>query len=258
MVLVVGGCASSPRTRRVEAVQKLEEDVEKLKQTKADKADSNVQLDDFKTELQLLSGKEEENAHLGKTSQKNLEKSNARIDKLIADYDQKIVTLEQQLKKQDEKNIEVEKKLADLEKQMGEKVQAHQKKVETSEHADVKMDYANGMKRFKAKEYSSAITLFTRYVQNFPSGRSTKNARFYLADSYYQKQDYQNAILKFEEFKEKHSKDTKIAEALYKQGLSFVSLGKKSDAQLFFNEIVSKYAESSYANKAKAELDKLK
>ena len=131
-------------------------------------------------------------------------------------------------------------------------------KAEKAQTSDVKADFSNGMKRFKNKEYASSITLFSRYIQNFPAGKSIKDARYYLADAYYAKKEYQDAILKFEEFKEKYPKDSHVPEALYKQGMSFVELGKKSDAKPFLTEVISNFPDSSFAKKAKGELEKIK
>lgn len=239
--LIFNGCASSPRAKRVEALQYLQEEVEKLKQTKADKADANVQLDDFKTELQILSGKVEEAEYAIKNDQKTVEQNNQRLDKVISDYDQKILALEKNIAELQEKIEEV-----------------GTKRKSQAAASDVKQDFTNGMKKYKEGDYSGAAALFARYAKNFPTGRSIQNARYFWADALYEAKDYQNAILKFEEYKEKYPKSDRVPEALYKQGLSFLHLGKKSDAKLFFSELVSSHGNSSFAKKAKSELDKLK
>lgn len=244
-LFLLNGCASSPRAKRMEALQYLQEEVEKLKQTKADKADANVQLDDFKTELQILSGKVEESEYAIKNNQKTSEQNNQRLDKVISDYDQKILSLE--------------KNIAELQEKIEEAGQRSEMKRKSQAAAsDIKLDFANGMKKYKEGEYSGAAALFSRYVKNFPTGKSIQNARYFWADALFEAKDYQNAILKFEEYKEKHPKSDRVSEALYKQGLSFLKLGKKSDAKLFFTELVSSHGSSSSAKKAKSELDKLK
>ena len=241
VILILNGCASSPRAKRVEALQYLQEEVEKLKKTKADKADANVELEDFKTELQILSGKVEEAEFAIKNHQKTVEQNNERLDKVISDYDQKILALEKSI-------AELQEKIED----------SGARKKSQSAASDIKLDFANGMKKYKGGDYSGAAALFSRYVKNFPSGKSIHNARYFWADALYEAKDYQNAILKFEEYKEKHSKSDRVPEALYKQGLSFLHIGKKTDAKLFFSELVSSHGSSSFAKKAKGELDKLK
>lgn len=240
-IFLLSGCASSPRSKRIEALQYLQEEMEKLKQTKADKADANVQLDDFKTELQILSGKVEEAEYAIKNNQKGFEKNNERLDKVISDYDQKILSLE--------------KRLAELDDRIEEAGTKHKAQAAAS---DIKLDFANGMKKYKGGDYSGAANFFARYAKNFPTGKSIPNARYFWADALYEAKNYQEAILKFEEFKEKYPKSDRVAEALYKQGLAFIQLGKKSDAKLFFTELVSSHGDSSFAKKAKSELEKLK
>lgn len=232
--LFLTSCASSPRTKRIEAIQKLQQDIEEIQSTKADKADTNVKIDDFKTELQIVSGKLDETEQLVRQTKAKQEQNSERLDQVIAEYDKKIVALEESISKLESKSA----------------------KPQSTENT--KFDYIEGYKRLQAKEFDEAIRLLSRYIKNFPTGRSIHDARFYLASATFQKKDFEAAILKYEEYKEKYPKGEKIPEALYQQGISFEQLGKKNDAKLFFSEVLSNHSKSPWAKKAQEALKKLK
>lgn len=259
-------CASTPRAKRVEVVKNLQEEVDKLKK---DRADLNVKIDDMKTEVEILSGKIEENQHFLRRTTDNLSRNNRRLDQIIAEYDKKLISMEDAIDVQQKKNKQTQAKISSFQSEVNQSLQGLRKKVTAAESArekaakaktktDVRYDYVNGFKRYKAKEYSSAVTLFSRYVKNFPAGRSVHNARYYLAESFFRMQDYQNAILKYEEYKEKYLKGKRVAEAIFKQALSFKGLGKIGDAKLFLEDLMANYPDSKFSKKAKIELGKLK
>lgn len=190
-LMLMFGCASSPRTRRVDILTKLQQEIDQLKQNKAD---SRVQIEDIKTEIQVLSGKLEETAHSLKNLEEQLVKNNENMNRLMADYDQKIKSLEE----------------------------THSKK------------------------------------QSSPEKTTVQESTFSLAEKHFSKKEYEEAILKYEEYKEKNPKGFKVSEAMYKQGLSFLALKKPADAKSFFEGIVSDFPKSPFAKKAKAELSKIK
>src|SRR3989338_169874 len=101
-------CASSPRKRRIEALEKTREEVDTLKQ---ERADINVRVDEVKTEIQVLSGKVEESQHALSNTEKTLQKQNEQLDQLIIDYDKKIVSLESLLDAEVKKNQELQERL---------------------------------------------------------------------------------------------------------------------------------------------------
>lgn len=246
-------CASSPRAKRVEAVKGMQEEMEVLKK---ERADANVKLDDMKTEIQILSGKIEENQHFLKKTHKWVEKNDERVNQLIADYDQKILSLETALEQEQKKDQETQEKLSALEIKMDELLRKPKKSASLG--PDARYDYLNGIKRFKEKDYDAAIILFSNYNKSFPAGRAIQDARYYLAEAHFEKKDYQNAILKYEEYKEKFPKGKRVAEAIYKQAMSFRTLGKKNDAKVFLQDLIVNHPQSEFAIKAKVDLKSLK
>jgi len=248
----LSGCATAERVKRVKTARQIEEDVEQLKETKADKADAHVKWDDLKTELQILSGKVEENQHFLREEKKKRNKHNERLDNMTAEYDKKILSLEETSHQNREALAELGRKLDAL----SEKLASFQapKKNAAEERTDIRLDYIHGMKRYRQKDYDAAILMLKRYIGNFPSGRFIHNARFFLGDAYFQKKVCEDAILKYEEYKEKYPQGEKVAEALYKQGICFKAIGKKADAKLFLEELISSHGDSPYAKRAKVAL----
>ncbi|HPI39395.1 MAG TPA: tetratricopeptide repeat protein [Pseudobdellovibrionaceae bacterium] len=74
------------------------------------------------------------------------------------------------------------------------------------------------------------------------------------ADTYFKNQEWKEAILNYEKYRETNPKGKKLDEATYKIGLCFLELKMSDEAKTFFEEVVRKYPNSSYVKKAKQKL----
>jgi TolA-binding protein len=91
-----------------------------------------------------------------------------------------------------------------------------------------------------------------------PSNAPVKGNSIEVADDYFAKKDYQNAILWYEKYREKFPNGKKIPEALLRMGLSFQALKMKEEAKGFYNELIQKFPKSEQAKAARARLAKIK
>ena len=83
---------------------------------------------------------------------------------------------------------------------------------------------------------------------------------FDLAQDYFAKKDFKNAILEYQKFIDANAKTKSklIPEAKYKIGLSFESLGLKDEAQSFYEELAAQNSQTEFGKKAKQKLAKIK
>ncbi len=81
---------------------------------------------------------------------------------------------------------------------------------------------------------------------------------FQIGEESFERKDWKKAILNFNKFRDSNPKSKKFGEATYKIGVSFQELGMKEEAKTFFDEVVSKFPNSSDAKKARTRLKSIK
>lgn len=149
----------------------------------------------------------------------------SKQDKQHTDRDRRLVSLEQQ-------NVELNKKIGVLTEEIG--------KLEG-----------------QITTIGSAMDAM-RTAQTQAAKAKPNQSSFESGEEHFQNKDWANAILRFSEYREANPKGKKYAEATYKIGASFESLGKKKEAKAFFEEVIENFPKSSFSSKAKDKLKKLK
>ncbi len=89
-------------------------------------------------------------------------------------------------------------------------------------------NYAFGLLR--QANYPAAEQSLRAFVQRYPSDPLAGNAQYWLGETYYVRQDYNNAATVFAEGYQKYPKGGKAADNLLKLGMSLGQLGQKADA----------------------------
>jgi len=120
---------------------------------------------------------------------------------------------------------------------------------------DETFEAAQGLLQKQA--YDGAKKKFDEYLKAAPKGKYVEEARFGLAESQYGTKDYEEAILTYQKLIKAYPKSKYIPEALYKQALSFLSLKDSASARLLLEKISKDYPKSAQAKKARAKLKSL-
>jgi tol-pal system protein YbgF len=107
-----------------------------------------------------------------------------------------------------------------------------------------------------AGKYDIAFQEFGEYLKYFSNTELAPNAQYYIADIYYRKADYANALTAFDAVLEKFPDNPKTPDAHYMKGMCLVKLGRNDSAAREFRDVYARYAEShpDIAAKAKAQL----
>lgn len=108
------------------------------------------------------------------------------------------------------------------------------------------------------------IVILNQELQNLKSGRESKvegdggkdKNLLEVADEHFAKKEWKKAILAYQRFRDQNPKSKKFAKATLRIGSSFQELGMNDEAKTFFEEVVSKFPDSSEAKTAKAKLKK--
>jgi TolA-binding protein len=107
-----------------------------------------------------------------------------------------------------------------------------------------------------AGKYDIAFQEFSDYLKCFSTTDLAPNAQYYLADIYYMKADYANALMAFDAVLEKFANNPKTPDARYMKAMCLVKLGKNDSAAREFRDIYALYLNDhpDIAAKAKAQL----
>ena len=124
-----------------------------------------------------------------------------------------------------------------------------------SKHTVLGIDDA--VKLFRNNRFEEAKPVFERYAKSGNARQKTR-AIFYLGEIAYREKDYKTAIANYGIIVEKYPDSPLITSAYYMIGKSFVNLGDKKKAKLFFDELISRYPKDKLSTDAAQELKKLK
>lgn len=118
------------------------------------------------------------------------------------------------------------------------------------------------MEQFESQDYSDAIKTFTALKERYPYSRYAILAELKLADAYFQREEYPQAIAAYEDFSRLHPKNEAIPYVLYQIGEShyrqLLSVDRDQSATkqaiLAFERLVKSYPQCSYASKAEEKI----
>ncbi len=101
---------------------------------------------------------------------------------------------------------------------------------------------------FDKKKYADAIDAYEHLIKK---SYKPAAAHYYIGESYFQLNEYSNAVAYFKESAKRYSKGKYMPKLMLHTGISLQNTGDKEDAQQFFQALVAKYPSSSEAKKAK-------
>jgi TolA-binding protein len=116
--------------------------------------------------------------------------------------------------------------------------------------------YSSAFGDYSAGKYDIAFQEFSDYLKYFGNTQFAATAQYYIADIYYRKQDYTDAMQAFDSVLEKYQENGKTADAHYLKGMCLMNLGRNDAAAREFRDVYTRYAEINpdIAAKAKARL----
>jgi tol-pal system protein YbgF len=106
--------------------------------------------------------------------------------------------------------------------------------------------------------YGLARQGFQEFLRLFPESNLSDNAQYWLAESYYAENNYQQAISEFKKVIEDYPQGDKKSAALLKIGFSFQNLGDDLNARKNLNQVITGYPNSEEAKIARERLVELR
>jgi len=192
-------------------------------------------IDDVRTEIQMLSGKIDEVAF----------KNEKLIDKKISRFEGKIEALSREI-------ADIKDEIKDI-RSSGVRVAKKEEKKLTA-----KQIYNDAYKHYTAKKYKKSADGFAKLLKDFPKTYYRENALFFKASSHYNLSKYEEAILGYEEVVKGFPKSKKLPLVNLRQGICFEKIGSIEDAKYFYTQVAIKFPKSAEARQAKSRLLELK
>lgn len=123
---------------------------------------------------------------------------------------------------------------------------------------------SEGSSAFMDQDYKAAIKAYTKLKDWYPFSKYAILAELKIADSHFHLEQYDEAILAYEEFEKLHPKNEAIPYVIYQTGLSwFKQLGTidrdhtpARNSLTQFNRLIDQFPRSEYAPKAKEHIAK--
>lgn len=119
-----------------------------------------------------------------------------------------------------------------------------------------------GMEKMGEKDYDEALKAFQKLKEQYPYSKYAILAELKLGDAYFQKGDYAEAALAYEEFARLHPRNEVIPYVIYQLGMShfltFTSIDRDpsetQQAMEAFQRVIQAFPDSQYARKSREQL----
>ncbi|OUW07560.1 MAG: hypothetical protein CBD19_04320 [Gammaproteobacteria bacterium TMED159] len=117
--------------------------------------------------------------------------------------------------------------------------------------------WSNSMKLLDNSRYSEAAENLRLLILSYPEGTYVGDAYFWLGEIYLVQEMFEDSFEILESFITKFDDHPRVPDALYKLALALLSLEKKNEALLYFQDVISNYPNSGASLLAEQDLIKL-
>ena len=116
--------------------------------------------------------------------------------------------------------------------------------------------YRGAVRLFQDQEYTPAIQEFRAFQRRCPESPMADDAQYWIGESHYVRNDYNRAILEFNDVLS-YRRGDRVAAALLRQAQAFLAIGDKTDARLILQKLVSDHPSAAQAIEAQTMLQAL-
>jgi tol-pal system protein YbgF len=226
------------------------------------KVDLSLWLENLQSEIRTLSTNVEEyKEFLGRPSKE--------MDRFREEMEGRLTTLEEKRKTEENKIKEIEDRLKGWD---GKTAKSTLKPMESERSASTKEVlselkgvstgmgdlYRDAYETFHKGNLEGAQRKFEAFLKQYPNTELSNNAQFWIGETYYQKKDFEKAILEYEKAITQYPEGGKIPVVLFKEALAFLELGDKGNATRLLRGVIERYPYSDQAEIAKKKLEAIK
>lgn len=121
---------------------------------------------------------------------------------------------------------------------------------------DPKQMYETAYGYLLQRDYGSAETAFTEFVQKFPTDSLAGNAQYWLGETYFVRGQYKAAAGAFLKGYQTYAQNSKAPDSLLKLAMSLDRLGQKDAACASYGELTTKFPNAAQSVKARAQSER--
>ena len=118
--------------------------------------------------------------------------------------------------------------------------------------------YRQAIGLLKDGRYNEAVSGFIHVLENYPNGKYSGNAQYWLGESYYVTRDFDEARASFEKVVQDYPESSKVPDAMLKLGFIQYEKSDWKSARKSLKNVVKQYPESSAAGLAQKRLGLMK
>lgn len=118
--------------------------------------------------------------------------------------------------------------------------------------------YQTAFNLLKAGRYDQAAKAFQKFLAEYPSGKFSDNAQYWLGESYYVTRNFDSALREFDKLVEEHPDSQKLTHAMLKIGYIYDELGQKDKAREVLTDLTENHPQSTAAGLAAKRLEKMR
>ena len=116
--------------------------------------------------------------------------------------------------------------------------------------------YRGAVQLFQDQKYNPAIQEFRTFQRRCPESQMADDAQYWIGESHYVQNDYNRAILEFNDVLS-YRRGDRVAAALLRQAQAFLAIGDKTDARLILQKLVSDHPSATQTLEAQTMLQTL-
>ena len=116
--------------------------------------------------------------------------------------------------------------------------------------------YRGALGLFQGQTYDPAIQEFRKFQRQCPDSKMADDAQYWIGESHYLQDDYNRAILEFNDVLS-YRRGDRVPAALFRQAQAFLAIGDKTDARLILRKLVSDYPSATQKVEAQTMLQTL-
>ena len=115
--------------------------------------------------------------------------------------------------------------------------------------------YSQAYADFARGNYDLAVQGFEEYLRNYPDTDFSDNARYWIGECLYGKEQYEDAIGAWNELLRDFPSSDKVPDARVKKGMALERLGRRSQALLEYRYVLDRYPNAPAARIARQKLN---
>ena len=120
-----------------------------------------------------------------------------------------------------------------------------------------RQNYEAAFELLKQQQYQAAGAAFGQFLVSFPDSQLADNAQYWLAESYYVTDQFEEALTQFQVVLSRYPRSRKLPDALLKIGYSNYELGRWAGARSALEKVRDDFPDSTAARLAEQRLNRM-